>query len=104
MARMMAQPCWRVWGWDRDVLTWTVRSAHPTFEAASEAAEFIAHRDRIRTRVARGGSRRVAVATEAHAPTAAKAFREAQADAVEQRRQSRAYFKSGLSAHPQSDE
>lgn len=89
---------WRVYGWGRG--RWTLRSVHFNADEAHEQAEFLCHRDRIRTRVDKV-PRLVTVASQAPAPTAAKAFREAQADTVVLRRQAHAYFKSGLSAHPQ---
>lgn len=84
--------CYRVYGWSRG--RWTQRSTHDTWTQASDAAEFLYHRDGIRTRVSES-TRKVAVHTEAPPPTAAQRHREDQADAMVLKRQTHAYFKSG---------
>jgi len=96
MTQTIEQTCYRVYGWNRG--RWTLRSAHATEYDAAEAAEYLHHRDRIRTRVT-PVTRRVVVPSEAPAPTAAKAFRESQADAQVLRRQTHAYFKSGCNGN-----
>ena len=96
VSRVINAPCYRVYGWSRG--RWTLRSTHPDYDTAAEAAEFLFHRDRIRTRVS-AGTRRLAVASQAPAPTAAQAFREAQADRVVLKRQTHAYFKSGCNGN-----
>ena len=92
MTQTIEVECYRVYGWSRG--RWTLRSTHPTYSEAADAAEFLFHRDRTHTRVSLG-TRRVAAMTEAPAPTAAQRHREAQADAMVLRRQTHAYFKSG---------
>jgi hypothetical protein len=94
MTRMVAQTVYRVWGWDSARLQWTLRSHHPSREQAQDAAHQIIDTQLIRVRISEG-TRKVAVESQAPAPTAAKAFRENQADAVVLRRQTHAYFKSG---------
>lgn len=100
---MATQPCWRVWGWNGDTLQWTLRSHHSTHDEAVDAAHHLIDTQLIRARVTES-TRKVAVESQAPAPTAAKAFREAQADKVVLRRQTHTYFKSGCNGTELLDE
>ena len=94
MTNVEVQPCWRVWGWNRATLQWTVRSQHPTHDEAVTASHYLIDHFLIRARITES-TRRVAVHTEAHAPTTAQEFRHQQFDRMVIRRQTHAYFKSG---------
>ena len=103
MSATVVVPCWRVWGWNRDTLQWTLRSHHPTREEAEDAAHDLIDTQLIRARISESTRKKV-VASEAPAPTEAKAFREAQADKVVLRRQTHTYFKSGCNGTELLDE
>lgn len=91
MTYSVEQPCWKVYGWSQG--RWTLRSTHTSPEQASEQAEYLHHRDRIRTKV-RQETHRVIVPTP-YQPTDARLFRERQADRMALRRQAHTYYKSG---------
>lgn len=92
MTAFITAPAYRVYGWNRG--RWTLRDTYTDPTEASEQAEALHHRLKIRTKVV-VGTQRIASYSQPHAPTEAARFRAQQFDRIFQRRLDTAYHKSG---------